>query len=461
MYAMKENDGKQKISRRTALKYMGLGAAVIPASLYLGGCTKKTDKSQPVPDLTNIPTDKMTYTALSKTGDKISLLGFGTMRYPTVERETPEGIRKFIDEEKAGQLVDYAIAHGINYFDTAWMYHQGESEIVTGKLLKKYPRNSFYLATKLPGSVKSREDAIATYHKQLEKLQVDYFDYYHLHSLSSDVMYERIYKEWGMLDFLLNEKKEGRIRNLGWSFHGDQPLFDKVLAEPVDWDFVMIQMNYFDWKYGRVPAEYMYNRLVERNIPVMIMEPLLGSRLAKVSRAVSEMMQEERPGDTPAQWAFRFVGSHPQVMVVLSGMTLMEHLQENIKTYSPLVPVTDKQKDMLAKAAEIIRTYKIIPCTDCKYCVPCPYGVDIPGILLYYNKATWDSNLPDLEGQRDAEFERASRAFLVDYNRTIPELEQANHCINCGECEPTCPQNIKIPTDLLKIDNLVQQLKTT
>lgn len=274
-------------------------------------------------------------------------------------------------------------------------------------------------------------------------------------------MYERIYKEWGMLDFLLNEKKEGRIRNLGWSFHGDQPLFDKVLAEPVDWDFVMIQMNYFDWKYGRVPAEYMYNRLVERNIPVMIMEPLLGSRLAKVSRAVSEMMQEERPGDTPAQWAFRFVGSHPQVMVVLSGMTLMEHLQENIKTYSPLVPVTDKQKDMLAKAAEIIRTYKIIPCTDCKYCVPCPYGVDIPGILLYYNKATWDSNLPDLEGPRDAEFERASRAFLVDYNRTIPELEQANHCINCGECEPTCPQNIKIPTDLLKIDNLVQQLKTT
>ena len=223
----------------------------------------------------------------------------------------------------------------------------------------------------------------------------------------------------------------------------------------------MIQMNYFDWKYGRVPAEYMYNRLVERNIPVMIMEPLLGSRLAKVSRAVSEMMQEERPGDTPAQWAFRFVGSHPQVMVVLSGMTLMEHLQENIKTYSPLVPVTDKQKDMLAKAAEIIRTYKIIPCTDCKYCVPCPYGVDIPGILLYYNKATWDSNLPDLEGPRDAEFERASRAFLVDYNRTIPELEQANHCINCGECEPTCPQNIKIPTDLLKIDNLVQQLKTT
>ncbi|MDD2910102.1 MAG: aldo/keto reductase, partial [Petrimonas sp.] len=331
---MKENDGKQKISRRTALKYMGLGAAVIPASLYLGGCTKKTDKSQPVPDLTNIPTDKMTYTALSKTGDKISLLGFGTMRYPTVERETPEGIRKFIDEEKAGQLVDYAIAHGINYFDTAWMYHQGESEIVTGKLLKKYPRNSFYLATKLPGSVKSREDAIATYHKQLEKLQVDYFDYYHLHSLSSDVMYERIYKEWGMLDFLLNEKKEGRIRNLGWSFHGDQPLFDKVLAEPVDWDFVMIQMNYFDWKYGRVPAEYMYNRLVERNIPVMIMEPLLGSRLAKVSRAVSEMMQEERSGDTPAQWAFRFVGSHPQVMVVLSGMTLMEHLHENIKTYS-------------------------------------------------------------------------------------------------------------------------------
>lgn len=291
-------------------------------------------------------------------------------------------------------------------------------------------------------------------------MQVDYFDYYHLHSLSSDERYERIYKEWGILDFLLNEKKEGRIRNLGWSFHGDQALFDKVLAEPVEWDFVMIQMNYLDWKYGRVPADYMYNQLAERDIPVMIMEPLLGSRLARVSRSVNEMMQKERPGDTPAKWAFRFAGSFPKIMTVLSGMTLMEHLKENIKTYSPLNPVTENEKQMLQQAADIITTYKIIPCTDCKYCVPCPYGVDIPGVLLYYNKATWDSNIPNLEGPRDGEFNRASRAFLVDYERTIPELERANHCINCGECEPTCPQNIKIPTDLLKIDNLVQELKT-
>ena len=458
---MKGDDGKHKISRRAALKYMGIGAAAIPASFYLNSCGKKIKTDQIVPDLTNIPTDKMTYRTLSKAGDRISLLGFGTMRYPTVERETPEGVRRFIDEEKAEQLIDYAMAHGINYYDTAWMYHQGESETFTGKILKKYPRNSFYVSTKLPGSVKSREDAIATYHKQMEKLQVDYFDYYHLHSLSSDSMYERIYKEWGMLDFLLNEKKEGRIRNLGWSFHGDQQLFDKVLAEPVEWDFVMIQMNYLDWKYGYVPAEYMYNKLVERNIPAMIMEPLLGSRLAKVSRAVLEMMQEESPNSTPAQWAFRFAGSHPNVMVVLSGMTLMEHLQENIKTFSPLVQINDKQKDMLLTAADIIRSIKTIPCTDCKYCVPCPYGVDIPGVLLYYNKATWDSNLPNLDGPRDAEFKRSSRAFLTDYNRTIPELEQANHCINCGECEITCPQNIKIPTELLNIDNLVQQLKTT
>lgn len=451
-----------KITRRKALKYMGLGAAIVPAGLYLSGCTDKSKKNSglPTPDIDNVPTDKMTYTTVSKTGDRISLLGFGTMRYPTVERETPEGVRNFIDEAKAEELVDYAIAHGINYFDTAWMYHQGESEIVTGKLLKKYPRNSFFVATKMPGSVKSRQDAIDTYHKQLEKMQVDYFDYYHLHSLSSDERYERIYKEWGILDFLLNEKKEGRIRNLGWSFHGDQALFDKVLAEPVEWDFVMIQMNYLDWKYGRVPADYMYNQLAERDIPVMIMEPLLGSRLARVSRSVNEMMQKERPGDTPAKWAFRFAGSFPKIMTVLSGMTLMEHLKENIKTYSPLNPVTENEKQMLQQAADIITTYKIIPCTDCKYCVPCPYGVDIPGVLLYYNKATWDSNIPNLEGPRDGEFNRASRAFLVDYERTIPELERANHCINCGECEPTCPQNIKIPTDLLKIDNLVQELKT-
>lgn len=196
---MKGDDGKHKISRRAALKYMGIGAAAIPASFYLNSCGKKIKTDQIVPDLTNIPTDKMTYRTLSKAGDRISLLGFGTMRYPTVERETPEGVRRFIDEEKAEQLIDYAMAHGINYYDTAWMYHQGESETFTGKILKKYPRNSFYVSTKLPGSVKSREDAIATYHKQMEKLQVDYFDYYHLHSLSSDSMYERIYKEWGML----------------------------------------------------------------------------------------------------------------------------------------------------------------------------------------------------------------------------------------------------------------------
>lgn len=456
---MKENNGKQKISRRTALKYMGLGAAVIPVNLYLGGCTKKSGKSRPVPDLTDIPTDKMTYTTLSKTGDRISLLGFGTMRYPTKEIQTPEGIRTAIDQEKAEKLVDYAMEHGINYYDTAWMYHQGESEIVTGQLLKKYPRNSFYVATKMPPNVQSREDAIATYHKQMEKLQVDYFDYYLLHTLFNDEMYDRIYKRWGILDFLLNEKKEGRIRNLGWSFHGDQPLFDRVIDEPTEWDFVQIQMNYIDWKYGRVPAEYMYGKLTERNIPVVIMEPLLGSRMAKVSDAVMKMMRKERPNDTPAQWAFRFVGSFPNVMTVLSGMTEMEHLQENIKTYSPIDPLTAQQKEMLAQATEIIRTYKIVPCTDCKYCVPCPYGVDIPGVFQYYNTATYQDNVPNMENVHDARFKTVSKKFLTGYKRVIPELERANHCINCGQCEPTCPQHIKIPMDLLNIDNLVQQLK--
>lgn len=457
----KKNMDKNKITRRQALKYMGLGAAVIPASIYLGGCGKKSKTDgQPVPDLTNIPTDKMTYTTLSKTGDRISLLGFGTMRYPTIEKETPEGIRNVIDQEKAEKLVDYAMAHGINYYDTAWMYHQGESEIVTGKLLKKYPRKSFYIATKLPGSVQSREDAIATYHKQMEKLQMDYFDYYLLHSLSSNEMYQRIYHDWGMLDYLLNEKKEGRIRNLGWSFHGDKELFDRVIAEPVEWDFVQIQMNYIDWKYGSVPAEYMYNELAKRNIPVVIMEPLLGSRMAKVSEAVLDMMQKERPNDTPAQWAFRFVGSYPNVMTVLSGMTEMEHLQENIKTYSPIEPVTEPQKEMLAEATEIIRTYKIINCTNCKYCVPCPYGVDIPNVLLYYNKATYEDNIPDMEGDRDAKFRRSSKNFLTGYERTIPELERANHCINCGECQLTCPQRIRIPDELLRINTLVEQIKS-
>ena len=460
------NDKKRhftdKITRRQALRYMGLGAAVIPAGIWLNGCSNahKGGLSSIAPDINDVPTDRMTYTTLSRTGDSISLLGFGTMRYPTMEITTAEGPRTVIDKEKAEKLVDYAMAHGINYFDSAWMYHQGDSEIVTGELLKKYPRDRFYVATKLPGSVQSREDAIATYHRQMEKMQVSYFDYYHLHSLSSDEMYERIYKRWGMLDFLINEKKEGRIRNLGWSFHGDKELFDKVLDEPVEWDFVMIQMNYLDWKYGRVPAEYMYQKLAERNIPVMIMEPLLGSRLARVSRSVLEMMQEARPGETPARWAFRFAGSFPQVMVVLSGMTEIEHLQENIKTFSPLNPMTDNEREILAASADIIRTYKVIRCTDCKYCVPCPYGVDIPSVFLYHNKATYDSNIPDPEGARDAVFRRASKAYLAGYDRAIPQLEQANHCVNCGDCVPTCPQHIDIPGEMLRIDTMVQQLKS-
>ena len=406
----------------------------------------------------------MTYRTFPTLGnDKISILGYGCMRWPTIKN--PEGEGNIIDQETVNRLVDYAIEHGVNFFDTAPVYVQGQSEKATGIALKRYPRESYYVSTKLSNfSNYSRENSMMMYKNSFKNLQVDYIDYYLLHSIGGGGMkrFRERYVDNGMLDFLIKEREAGRIRRLGWSFHGSKEVFDDMLAmhDEVHWDFVLIQMNYLDWKIPKgssISAEYLYTELEKRQIPVLIMEPLLGGRLTKLPDHVVARLKSEDSESSVASWAFRFVGSYPGVLSVLSGMTYMEHLQDNVRSYSPLKPLSDKEKEFLFDTAELINQYPTIPCNDCKYCMPCPYGIDIPAILLHYNQCVNEGNIP--KSRQDENYRKARRAFLVGYDRNVPKLRQADHCIGCTKCIEHCPQDIKIPTELQRIDQFIEKLK--
>ena len=345
---------------------------------------------------------------------------------------------------------------------------QGFSEKSTGIALKRHPREKVFVATKMSNfSNFTRENSLAMYRRSMAELQVDYLDYYLLHSVGGGKGVETFNERFidnGVLDFLLREREAGRIRNLGWSFHGDRKVFDHLLAmhdrgEAV-WDFVQIQMNYVDWKHagGRnVNADYLYGELEKRGIPAVIMEPLLGSRLSRLNDHLSERLKECRPTQSTASWAFRFAGSYPGVLTVLSGMTYMEHLQDNIRTYSPLEPCTDDELALLEDTAQVMLKYPTVPCTECQYCMPCPYGLDIPGIFAHYNRCVNEGNVP--KDRQDPAYRKARRAFLVGYDRSVPKLRQASHCIGCDQCVSHCPQSIKIPQQLRRIDRFVEQLK--
>jgi predicted aldo/keto reductase-like oxidoreductase len=265
-----------------------------------------------------------------------------------------------------------------------------------------------------------------------------------------------------MLEFLLKEKEAGRIRNLGWSFHGPKPTFDWLLSPEcgVNWDFVQIQLNYVDWLHasGRnLNAEYMYGELTKHNIPAVVMEPLQGGRLSNLPDHVIATLKQRRPEDSAASWAFRFAGSKPNVLTALSGMTYMEHLEDNLRTYTPLEPLTDEEFTFLENIAELIIKYPTIPCNNCQYCMPCPYGLDIPGILLHYNKCVNEGTLPS--SSKDADYRRLRRRYLIGYDRAIPRQRQASLCTNCAECNPTCPQFIDIPKEMVRIDKFVEDMK--
>jgi len=443
-----ENNG---LDRRGFLKTLGAGIAA-SASLY--GCSSEKKTAYGDPAVSDKAIGEMTYRE-SLTGDKVSLLGYGCMRWPMTKDENGKDI---VDQERVNELVDYAIEHGVNYFDTAPVYLQGQSEKATGIALKRHPRDKFFIATKLSNfSNSSFENSKKMYEQSFKEMQVDYIDYYLLHSIGGGGVpsFRQRFVDNGIIDFLVKEREAGRIRNLGWSYHGDKETFLYVLDMDVKWDFVQIQMNYADWKTN--DAEFLYRELEKRNIPVVIMEPLLGGRLAKLSDHLVGRLKQRRPDLSVASWAFRFAGHFPRVLTSLSGMTYKEHLIDNLKTYSPIEYLTDEELEFLEETAQLMLKYPTIPCNDCKYCMPCPYGIDIPAVLLHYNKCVNEGNVP--KDRQDPKYREARQAFLVGYDRSVPKLRQASHCIGCHRCMQHCPQRINIPRQLHRIDEFVEKLK--
>jgi len=437
------------INRRDFLKVAGSSAVTVAA---VSACGKTPDQA--------IQTEEkqigsMTYRQ-GPDGDKVSLLGYGCMRWPTVKDDAGNEI---IDQEAVNELVDYALEHGVTYFDTAPMYVQAQSEPATGIALKRHPRNSYYLATKLSnqGTPHDFQTAYNMYKASFERLQTDYIDYYLLHNLSgSQKLVNERFIDNGVLDFLLKEREAGRIRHLGFSFHGSKDLMDYMmeLHTKYHWDFVQIQMNYVDWLDN---AEYLYNTLESNNIPIVVMEPLLGGRLSSVNGHATEQMKTFQPFQSIASWAFRFCGSKPQVLTVLSGMTYMEHLKDNLKTFSPLEPFTEIEKVVLDDVARQVHDFPAIPCTGCQYCMPCPYGIDIPGNFRHFNRCLNEGNVENDKG--DPEYRKARRAYLVSLDRTLELERQAEHCIGCRECTQHCPQNINIPQQMRRIAKLTDELR--
>ncbi len=444
--------------RRNFLKSVGIGSAA--ASLL--GCSKSG-----VPEKIG----EMTMRINPKTGEKVSLLGYGCMRWPSLDgRSAREGSGE-IDQNAVNELVDYAIAHGVNYFDTSPAYCRGKSEGATGIALGRHPRNKYFIATKLSNfapSTWSREASMEIYRNSFRELRVDYIDYMLLHGIGMGngmKDFNSRYMDNGMLDFLLSEREAGRIRNLGFSYHGDIKVFDRLLSEHgrYKWDFVQIQLNYLDWKHAKqinernTDAEYLYGELEKLKIPAIVMEPLLGGRLSSIPHTMVPEFKRREPERSIASWAFRFAGNFPNVLTVLSGMVKMEHLVDNLRTYSPLKELTSEELEFLENAAKTMMQFDTIPCNDCKYCMPCPYSLDIPAILLHYNKCLNERMVPD--SIMDQNYKEARRAYLVGYDRAVPKLRQASQCTGCDQCSPHCPQRIDIPKELRRIDAFVRDLK--
>ena len=448
----------KNIDRREVLKRGGAAAAAISGMSLLTGCKN----NQGAQNTDNSGEGGMTYRTNQGSGDKVSILGYGCMRWPMIKDENGKDI---VDQEAVNRLVDYAIANGVNFFDSAPVYLQGQSEKATGIALSRYPRESYFISTKLSnhrGEDHKKEDGIAMYKNSLKAFQTDYLDYYLLHNIKNIEAFNKRFKDNGLLDFLLEERKAGRIRNLGFSFHGNKEGFDELIAlhETYHWDFVLIQLNYLDWNHAgskNTNASYLQAELDKRGIPSLVMEPLLGGRLANVPDHIVERLKTRNPQGSIASWAFRFAGSQPGVLSVLSGMTYMEHLQDNVKTFSPLQSLTEDEFNFLEKTAELLNAYPTIPCNDCKYCMPCPYGLDIPAILLHYNKCVNEGLVTS--GKEDSNYAKARRAYLISYDRAVPDLRQADRCIGCGKCTKHCPQNIKIPYEIHRISEYIEELR--
>jgi predicted aldo/keto reductase-like oxidoreductase len=355
---------------------------------------------------------------------KISALGFGCMRLP----KDADGKIDFAESEK---LIDYALSRGVNYFDTAYVYNDGDSERFCGYALSKYDRKSYNIATKLNIlKVKCREDMDRIFEEELQRLKTDRIDFYLLHALGRE-RFEK-FLELDVFEFLQRRKNAGEIGHIGFSFH-DTPEALRVIADSYDWEFAQLQLNYLDWERQR--AKDQYEILEKRGIPCIVMEPVRGGRLASLGEEADGILKTAAPGRSVASWAIRYAASLPNILTVLSGMSDMDMTKDNIDTMADFSPLSQTERETLAKAVEAFLKNTTVPCTGCRYCMPCPFGVDIPGMFGLYNKLAVD---------------KFKEAFKKEYEK-VPDTSRADRCAACGQCKTLCPQHIDIPDWMEKV----------
>ena len=410
------------MNRREFLKSALTVAALAPVTRLAAKAGADGDKSSD-----SARGKQVTRRRYKNTAQTVPLLGFGMMRLPRIAPEKPD-----IDYATAEKQIARAMEAGVNYFDTAYFYHNGLSEKCAGDLLSKYPRDSYYLASKMPvRALKKEADVERIWLEQLAKCKTDYFDFYLVHNLNKDRWKTTV--DFHVYEFLKQKQKEGKIRRLGFSFH-DEPEMLETIAKAHPWDFAQIQLNYLDWTLYR--SREQYEILTKLGIPVVVMEPLRGGALATLNADGSAILKKADPNVSAASWAFRYAASLPNVLCVLSGMTLTEHLEDNIRTFTDFKPLNDAERRTIEEALAAYRKSGAIPCTECRYCTPCPAGVNIPRVFGLYNQAKTSGN----RGH-----------FRLVYDK-MSEDEKAAACVNCGVCLKKCPQHIKIPAELKKID---------
>ena len=456
-----------KMTRREALKglfFAGMGLAVGGPLLQTFGTPAHAANLPAASPWKEAPEgSKIDARTWDKMGETLGMLGLGCMRLPTKGGASGGfGRHQPLDQDAVNKMVDYAIAHGVNYFDTAPAY--GESEVVTGKALSRHPRSSFRIATKI-SNMNGRptlEAGKQMFETSLKNLQTDYIDFLLCHNIQNMAGFKTRFIDNGLFTWLREQKDKGRIRHLGFSYHGSNADFP-ALVDLYDWDFVQIQLNYVDWKEmsagwgsssGVTSSEYLYNYLVGKGIPVLVMEPVKGGALANVSDGVAAVMRERHPDLTPAANALTFVGSLPGVMVTLSGMSNMAQLMENVSLFTDFKPFDEQERAFMLTVADLYKSKGQIPCTACAYCMPCPAGVDIPGNFKVFNSASdallsLDSDRKDLVDKR--------QAFLKLYNAQEKAV-RADACVKCNACLPKCPQHISIPQHMERIRGLVAKL---
>ena len=366
---------------------------------------------------------------------KLSKLGLGAMRFP----QTEPGFAGPIDEPKAQEVINYCMAHGVNYYDTAYIYHGGKSEVVLGRALSKYPRDSFYIADKF--NVQANPDYEAQFSEQLNRLQTKYIDFYLLHGITD--LTARDYEACGCIPYFQEQKRTGKIKYLGFSFHGTPNCLQGLLKHNC-WDFVQIQLNYYDWYQGT--AKQQYEILKEHGIPVMVMEPVHGGMLANLPEECLQLLP--KTGVSPATWALRFVMNLPGVAVVLSGMSDMRQTEENVNTAAFENPLTDEELSKLEKISSMLRKKIAVPCTGCRYCCDnCPQGLDIPSLLSAYN---------DYRDEAAALGNSDMAAWRLFRLKVLPEEKMPTACIGCGNCTAHCPQALDIPLYMKEMANLLK-----